>query len=122
MISFKSQLDLLDNIIKSQSAFNLSQFFSHAENCVLFVLLAPFLKSLPCPEQTSAQKAEFVKRINYYLTRLNLGYIIEIVQREVLSSRTLRVARVQSLIKEAKIHDETKLYKDQRIPFIPIKP
>jgi hypothetical protein len=73
---------------------------------VLFVLLAPFLKRLPCPEQTSAQKAEFVKRIKYYLTRLNLGYIIEIVQRGVLSSRDLCAARVQSLIRQAKLHDE----------------
>jgi len=84
-------------------------------------LLAPFLKRLPCPEQTSAQKTEFVKRIQYYLKRLDLGYIIDIVQTGVLSSRDLRAARVQTVLRQAKLHDEIQLYTDQMIPFIPIR-
>jgi len=85
-------------------------------------LLAPFLKRLPCPEHASAQGGEFDKRRDYFLRRLDLGYIMRILQRGVLSSRTLSTARVQKLIKEAKIHDENKLYTDQVIPFVPIKP
>jgi len=46
---------------------------------------------------------------------------MRILQRGVLSSRTVSAARVQKLIKEAKIHDETKLYTDKVIPFVPIK-
>ena len=71
------------------------EFFKYPQSCILFVLLAPFLKKLPCPEQEGAYPGEFKKRIEGYLAKLDLDYIYKILDNRIYFTQDLSSAEMQ---------------------------
>jgi hypothetical protein len=51
MPNIEKQLAMLDHIYYTQSSYNLKVFFLCPENSLLFTIIAPLLKRLPCSER-----------------------------------------------------------------------
>jgi hypothetical protein len=54
---------MLEQIKETQSSYNLKVFFICPENSVLFAILAPLLRRLPCSERVRVQTPEFKANI-----------------------------------------------------------
>ena len=63
MPNIEKQLAMLDHIYYTQSSYNLKVFFLCPENSLLFTIIAPLLRRLPCSERARVQTPEFKANI-----------------------------------------------------------